>query len=69
MKGKINAYKVLEEKCEERDHLQDLAVDGRILKRVLRTGCECVDKIHLKNSVFWDVTLCGSYKNRCFGGM
>jgi hypothetical protein len=22
----------------------------------------------MKNDVFWDVTLCGSYKNQCFGG-
>jgi hypothetical protein len=22
----------------------------------------------LKNAVFWDVTPCGCYKNRCFGG-
>jgi hypothetical protein len=24
--------------------------------------------VTMKNGVFWDVTLCGSCKNRCFGG-
>jgi hypothetical protein len=24
--------------------------------------------VTMKNGVFWDVTPCGSYKNRCFGG-
>jgi hypothetical protein len=23
----------------------------------------------MKNAVFWEVTPCGSYKNRCFGGL
>jgi hypothetical protein len=25
--------------------------------------------VNMKNGVFWDVTLCGSCKNRCFRGM
>ena len=29
MEEKVSAYRVLEGKCEERDHLEDLAVDGR----------------------------------------
>jgi hypothetical protein len=24
--------------------------------------------MYVKNAVFWDVTLCGSCENRCFGG-
>jgi hypothetical protein len=30
--------------------------------------CICKNKTSLKNGVFWDVTLCGSCKNRRFGG-
>jgi hypothetical protein len=30
-----NAYKILVGKPEERDHSEDLSVDGRILKRIL----------------------------------
>jgi thioredoxin-related protein len=30
--------------------------------------CEYETCENLKNAIFWDVTLCGSCKNRCFGG-
>jgi hypothetical protein len=35
---------------------------------VLKSALFFHDRIHLKNSVFWDVTPCGSCKNRRFGG-
>jgi hypothetical protein len=42
------------------------------LIRPLSDGCllheEQSLRMTLKNAVFWDVTQCGSYKNRRFGG-
>jgi len=32
---------------EDRDHLEDLAVDGRILNWILKTGWKGVDRIDL----------------------
>jgi hypothetical protein len=29
---------------------------------------EGLTSVTMKNIVFWDVALCGSCKNRCFGG-
>jgi hypothetical protein len=30
---------------------------------------EAFTAVNMKNCVFWDVTPCGSCKNRCFGGI
>jgi hypothetical protein len=46
------------------DFLKLMMQSSRILERYT-TGMNC---IVLKNGVFWDVTPCGSCKNRRFGG-
>jgi hypothetical protein len=30
---------------------------------------EVLTEVTLKNAVFWDMTPCGPYMNRCFAGM
>jgi hypothetical protein len=45
---KRNASNILVENPKERDHLEDLDVDGRILKYTfIGIGCESLDWIHL----------------------
>jgi hypothetical protein len=36
---------------------------------VFNVRFEVFTAMTMKNAVFWDVMPCGSYKNRCFGGM
>jgi hypothetical protein len=47
-------------------------VASRVISRkyFIRNAMECIElnKFSIKNGVFWDVTPCGSYKNRRFGG-
>jgi hypothetical protein len=39
-----------------------------VSKSKLSVGFEVFTAVTMKNGVFWDVTPCGSYKNRRFGG-
>jgi hypothetical protein len=42
-------------------------IDGDLYKR-MEVQCSLKHCHHLKNGFFWDVALCGSCKNRRFGG-
>jgi hypothetical protein len=42
--------------------------DGMVIPKEPGKGVSAVMDIKLKNGVFWDVTPCGSCKNRRFGG-
>jgi hypothetical protein len=47
----------------------DITCHRRESSRVLVVRCEVFTTLTMKNAVFWDVTPCGSCKNRLFGGM
>jgi hypothetical protein len=47
--------------CELKWSLPDLMYNSAVRFEVFTA-------VTMKNGVFWDVTSCGSCKNRCFGG-
>jgi hypothetical protein len=42
--------------------------DGVAVNDLCNVRFEVFTAVTMKNAVFWDVTPCGSCKNRCFGG-
>jgi hypothetical protein len=42
---------------------------GNDWKRIYMVRFEVFMAVTMKNAVFWDITLCGLCKNRCFRGL
>jgi hypothetical protein len=57
--------------CEYNSKLETLLLRGNLLSvmgPIVNLRFEVFTAVTTKNGVFWDVTPCGSCKNRCFGG-
>jgi hypothetical protein len=55
-------------KCSNELYVKDSTKSGYQPKLICSLRFEVFTAVTTKNDIFWDVTLCGSCKNLCFGG-